>query len=313
MRWTVSSLLFSGWLALCILYAPHFLEAQVGDVDGSCIVNDDGGSDSCNANLDDAATGESAETPEKTKLQRPPVDGSDLGEPQRILPGEENKINVKALKGHIEQARAYMQSAELTNKRLGPQVMEHCRNQHEHCAYWSLLGECEANPGYMKLNCAPVCRSCDYLTLEGRCDMTDRSEDTWAPGDLEGMFRRLTNEPFLSKHTVQILSSPETKDGGPWVITLENVFSEEEAQILIGVGEKEGYKRSLDAGPVKFDGTITDVESKDRTSFNAWCNSDECQRNDTVQDVTNKISGLVGIPSVNSEHFQMLRYEVGQL
>jgi hypothetical protein len=44
---------------------------------------------------------------------------------------------------------------------------------------------------------------------------------------LNKMFERLTAEPYLSKYSVEILSSPETDD--PWVITMENVVSEVEA------------------------------------------------------------------------------------
>ena len=141
--------------------------------------------------------------------------------------------------------------------------------------------------------------------------MDDKGEDVWGPGDLDKMFEKLTVEPVLSKYDVQVLSSPKTN--GPWVITMENVLSQYEADRLIALGNREGYERSLDVGGIKFDGTTDNVETKDRTSTNAWCRSPGCLGDDTVQDVTNRISELVGIPETNSEHFQMLRYEQGQL
>jgi prolyl 4-hydroxylase len=240
-----------------------------------------------------------------------PMDGSDLGEPQRIDRTQTDQFHYDDLTRHIEEARVYLASGELKAKQLSSEVIEHCRNNHELCGMWSLMGECDANPGYMKMNCAPVCHSCDFLTIEGRCNLEERGEDVWGPGDLEKLFRKLTEEPFFSQNDVQILSSPD--DGGPWVITMENVVSEEEAKSLIALGKQEGYERSLDVGGLKYDGTTESVQSTDRTSTNAWCTSNACLADEAVQNVTNRISDLVGIPETNSEHFQMLRYEEGQL
>eukprot|EP00591_Stephanopyxis_turris_P010831 CAMPEP_0195508828 /NCGR_PEP_ID=MMETSP0794_2-20130614/1933_1 /TAXON_ID=515487 /ORGANISM="Stephanopyxis turris, Strain CCMP 815" /LENGTH=274 /DNA_ID=CAMNT_0040635895 /DNA_START=290 /DNA_END=1114 /DNA_ORIENTATION=- len=37
-----------------------------------------------------------------------------------------------------------------------------CRNQHEKCAFWSSLGECDKNPWMIK-NCSPSCKMCKKL------------------------------------------------------------------------------------------------------------------------------------------------------
>ena len=58
--------------------------------------------------------------------------------------------------------------------------------------------------------------------------------DIWQPGDLNKLFRKLTNEPYLTKYSVVTLSSPET--GGPWVVQLDNVMTEEEADVFIELG-----------------------------------------------------------------------------
>ena len=93
----------------------------------------------------------------------------------------------------------------------------------------------------MKKSCAPVCQSCDYVTIEGRCPLDPEAVDAWYPGDLDKMFEKLTSEPYLSEYDVQILSSPKTH--GPWVITMENVVTEEEATRLIELGGIEGRYR----------------------------------------------------------------------
>lgn len=94
---------------------------------------------------------------------------------------------------------------------------------------------------------------------------------------------------------------------GPWVILLENFLSDEECERLIKLGYDRGYERSKDVGAKKFDGTFDGYENPRRTSTNAWC-QDECSEDPLVQNVTIRLEQLTGIPSNNSEFFQLLRY-----
>jgi hypothetical protein len=109
----------------------------------------------------------------------------------------------------------------------------------------------------MKKNCGPACRSCSYMTVEGRCPLDPNAKHAWAPGDLDKMFTKLTSEPYLSEYEVEILSSPHWDEsetnikatngkGLPWIITMENVVTEEEALRLIELGAVEGYQRSAE-------------------------------------------------------------------
>ena len=87
----------------------------------------------------------------------------------------------------------------------------------------------------MKKECAPACMACDFLVFEARCPIdTNSLIDVWKAGDLDAMFAKLTSEPYLSKYSVQTLSSPATN--GPWAIQLDNVLSKEEANHLIELG-----------------------------------------------------------------------------
>jgi prolyl 4-hydroxylase len=178
----------------------------------------------------------------------------------------------------------------------------------------SLMGECSENPQYMKANCAPVCQSCNFLEILGRCPLDALGPDVWEAGDLDRMFRRLsTGEEYRSQYSVEILSSPETHDGGPWVLTMDNVVTEEEAARLIELGALEGYVRSTDVGELLPDGSTEKVVSPGRTSTNAWCMSDECTEDRHVRAIMERITNMTRIPKVNSEHFQLLKYETGQL
>ena len=39
-------------------------------------------------------------------------------------------------------------------------VRSTCRNNHELCAFWTSVGECETNRVFMLQNCAAACRLC---------------------------------------------------------------------------------------------------------------------------------------------------------
>jgi prolyl 4-hydroxylase len=145
--------------------------------------------------------------------------------------------------------------------------------------------------------------------VEGRCPIDPNAPEAWGPGDLDEMFTKLTAEPYLSKYSVEILSSPST--GGPWVLTLDDVVSEEEAERLIELGATQGYKRSTDVGKILPDGNFEEKVSTGRTSTNAWCN-DECGNDEVAQRVAHRISNFTGIDDANSEYLQLLKYEPGQ-
>jgi prolyl 4-hydroxylase len=167
-----------------------------------------------------------------------------------------------------------------------------------------------ANPKYMKKDCAPACKSCDYLSIEVRCPLDPDAPNAWSAGDLNAMFVRLSSEPYLSMYEAKVLSSPDTT-GGPWVITMENVVTAEEAEHLIELGSIEGYERSGDVGKLKPDGTFDAHINSGRTSTNAWCEH-ECYKNETALAVMARLSNITGIIETNSEFLQLLRYEEGQ-
>jgi len=193
-----------------------------------------------------------------------------------------------------------------------------CVNKDKLCAFWASLGECEESAAYMKTDCALACQSCDELDIKNRCPMDPNAVDIWKPGDLNNMFYRIAYGPESSTQKVQVLSEPSLenktgKDYGPlpWVVIIDDFISEEECKRLIELGAIRGYERSRDVGEEQADGTFTSVESKDRTSSNAWC-QEECLEDPVVQTVLKRIEDLTGVPDTNSEHLQLLKYGEGQ-
>ena len=218
-----------------------------------------------------------------------------------------SKEEQRRLREKAEDTQVYIHKI-LKNKTLMA-VHDTCLNSlnHEMCLFWSTIGECDANPSYMNTNCAAACQTCEMLDISYRCPMSEATEDAWGPGDLNEWFTNITTDEAL-KDRLTILSQPPD---GPWVVTLEQFLSLEETERLIELGGTEGYKRSGGVGDVKSDGTVEDKVISGRTSENAWC-SGSCLKDPTAVTVMNRIADLTNTPEPNSEHLQLLKYEVGQ-
>lgn len=105
----------------------------------------------------------------------------DMGVPQII-----DERNPKDTIHKIEMARLYLTN-EVANNEKYDKTRDICKNKHENCAFWSSLGECENNPGYMNVNCAPVCQTCEVR----------KNEKEFLAG---------SSYPFVSKYKIKINS-----------------------------------------------------------------------------------------------------------
>ena len=121
------------------------------------------------------------------------------------------------------------------------------------------------SPNYMKSKCAPVCQSCDFLSIETRCPLDPNAVDALYPGDVTKVFNRIQTDPSLQQYQPKIVSRPSYLEGdteetadykiGPWMVVFDNAISDEEADRLIELGGIEGYERSADVGKKLADGT----------------------------------------------------------
>jgi prolyl 4-hydroxylase len=179
----------------------------------------------------------------------------------------------------------------------------------------------------MTIQCAPSCQTCHLIDFDTRCPYNATEPTILNPGDLDKLFIRLTTDDYyLENYQATIHSMPNpppsssesnpNRDNkpirdGPWVVTLENFMSDEECDQLIQLGGQMGYEISKDVGPQKFDGSFEGYANDRRTSTNAWC-KDECFNDTLTQQVLKRIENATGVPDVNSEYLQLLKYEVGQ-
>jgi len=181
----------------------------------------------------------------------------------------------------------------------------------------SAIGECEKNPAYMTLQCAPACYSCHQLKFETRCPLENLPPDVWQPGDLNKMFENIVTDPYYVQqgYKPQVIVKPGMASGNeqdaPWVVMVDDFLTDEECDTLIRLGGEQGYERSKDVGQKKFDGTYDSHLSQGRTSANAWC-LDACYEHPTTKVVLEKITNLTAIPDSHSEYLQLLNYQEGQ-
>jgi hypothetical protein len=153
MRWThhatlVGSLLLSRWcLARDNRGIDETCETFVDGRDGSCKVDTKKSTETRMAKESlspsmslPETNGDSGDESDNRHVEydklKPPVDGSDLGEPQTVDKEQESNISMTDIEHLIETARRYMVSKELESKKLHPEILQACRNEHTLCAMW---------------------------------------------------------------------------------------------------------------------------------------------------------------------------------
>ena len=81
---------------------------------------------------------------------------SNYGEKQ-VAMGDKRTETIENVISLIE----YMKSDDVQN--LPTKFRKECLNRNELCSFWAVIGECEANKSYMKIQCAPACQSCHLI------------------------------------------------------------------------------------------------------------------------------------------------------
>ena len=262
------------------------------------------------------------------------------GESQRLP-----TVNADPVVQRISQMISYMNNHVHTEPKYEA-IKELCKLKDDRCTIWAVEGECERNPTYMRVACAPVCGTCEMISYEGRCPFDKNSIPTTfgTPGEVDELFAKIVSEHGVvegsavevdsatgttttisnndkSGPIVTILSSPNnpanninnhTTKGGPWIIQFDNFATDEECDQLIKLGEQVGHETSKTVGTIHPDGSHDAVMSdRVRTSTNAWC-KDTCENDVIVKSLWNKIERTVHIPQNNSEFLQLLKYEESQ-
>ena len=133
-----------------------------------------------------------------------------------------------ALPNFIMNWKSYMANVVMVEKSY-KSVRDRCKNEHELCSFWAMLGECDKNPSYMKVNCAPACQSCEQLDFNKRCPFdVDKAKNAFDVGDVDRFFERVVEDEEFAKYNITVHSRPKREDddqsfeNGPWLITLDD-------------------------------------------------------------------------------------------
>ena len=151
--------------------------------------------------------------------------------------------------------------------------------------------------------CPQSCKSCELRDPKIRCDRSRLNITTtpvYAPGDMNHMFTNIFEE--FKEYGPQVLSSPASGPGKPWVVTFDNFLSDQEIDALISTNNN--FERSTDTGSTNEFGETGRVLSKSRTSSNSWCRG-PCLSHPDVKAVIKRIESVTKVPSPNYESFQV--------
>ena len=208
-----------------------------------------------------------------------------------------------------------------------------CGNLDDNCNERAAAGDCH-NGTDAPIRCAGACRICGFpqvaIDAYGCGDEKERGKfrmfSGWTQANCERKRKRCARPPGLPpavtsggitrtmqrilsdfpEYSPRALSQPGGKHGAeaPWVVTLQNFVSDEEAQAFID-GCSSHFDRSL-AG---------DQLSPVRTSSQCWCDHNACAASPLTQAVARRIANLTNVPDMNQnyfEPFQILKYLPGQ-
>ena len=80
----------------------------------------------------------------------------DLGVEQRITGSESEQLKIRNV---LRKMYTYFEEEVLSRSEY-EHVRRRCKNDHELCAFWTSVNECETNRGFMLDNCPAACRLC---------------------------------------------------------------------------------------------------------------------------------------------------------
>ena len=114
------------------------------------------------------------------------------------------------------------------------------------------MGECDANPGFMIVECAKSCRTCHLRDPKVRC-VRDPTEVPALRGAAAGDGIAAAMEWATSDTWAAY--SPTVLSRDPWVVQFEDFLSADEVQALLEAGSGKAYERSSNVGRWSSGGT----------------------------------------------------------
>eukprot|EP00929_Paragymnodinium_shiwhaense_P050679 TRINITY_DN25524_c0_g1_i1.p1 TRINITY_DN25524_c0_g1~~TRINITY_DN25524_c0_g1_i1.p1 ORF type:complete len:354 (-),score=10.27 TRINITY_DN25524_c0_g1_i1:659-1720(-) len=152
------------------------------------------------------------------------------------------------------------------------------------CAKWAAEGQCDANAGFMMLQCRASCGECEMKRCLRSANMTN------AVSDLHSLFQRVSS---ASSYSPRVLSRD------PWLVVLDNFISPALADSVRSATPDGRYARSTDSR----------YKKDHRTSSSAV--GIELWEVPAIQSLEHVAADLMGIP-VDHADIQLVRYTTDQ-
>lgn len=202
------------------------------------------------------------------------------------------------------QARASAAAAALA-KQQQPQ----CKDKAGECAFWAQHGECDSNPGFMKLSCPVSCDSCEWADFSKRCRYDPDAQLAVPPGAIGALFTSI-DEGAFAQYKPRIVSRPPQ----PWVAIFDEFISEAHADEIVAVANSSQgglFTPSQGTGGLDEHGQLIPTLSSYRTSSTRWCEGG-CLNESALIDLRERVVSTTATPDANHEYPQLLRYHPSQ-
>jgi len=172
------------------------------------------------------------------------------------------------------------------------QDLAECIDRNHQCAYWSGIGECEANPSFMHVMCKASCRRCPG-------DGATRGAALYRSLEMQHIHAR--QEPHPPLEEFRELSYD------PRIYVYDNFLTDEECEFL------KGYAKPLlkQAKTINASTGLQEVD-KVRTNSQMYVNDTDCREHPVISGVVQRCHQLARIPLGHGEPIQVGRYAEGE-
>lgn len=179
-----------------------------------------------------------------------------------------------------------------------------CTDQNADCWNWARNGECDKNPGYMLIQCAASCGSCDQLDPTKRCKVTGEEPACIQSGGVQALFDDIMRNDSLAVYQPRLVNT------APPVVVFDSFLTGSEVDAILAV--EHNFAPSTGTGPMKADGSFEKFNFGGRTSETAWCNAKSCSEDPVIMKLQARVADVTRVPLDNSEYLQVLKYGPGQ-
>ena len=181
-----------------------------------------------------------------------------------------------------------------------------CNDRHLQCKSFANDGHCVHSPGWMIVNCPKSCDACHLREHSIRCKrerLNISSIPAIQPNQLNSYLDSLEEDLFNDYDVTYLHRDPH-------IIQIEDFITKDEARKLLSNVNDE-WEIPTDSGVMNEYGETGLMPTQSRSGGTFWC-MNECFNDETVMEVTSRISNSLSLESGNFEAFQFVKYDEGQ-